>query len=74
MDQTLATNLSAMFHLEGCRAPYAPGAAIIGSSSMNFDMPLPTLLPYNATGPASLTATRDCRRLRVRAGVGVRLR
>lgn len=52
-DYTIATNFSAMFHL--CKAALAhmgPGSAIIGSSSVNSDMPNPTLAPYAATKAA----------------------
>ena len=52
-DHTIATNFSAMFHL--CKAALAhmgPGASIIGSSSVNSDMPNPTLAPYAATKAA----------------------
>ena len=52
-DHTIATNLSAMFHL--CKAALAhmgPGSSIIGSSSVNSDMPNPTLAPYAATKAA----------------------
>jgi NAD(P)-dependent dehydrogenase (short-subunit alcohol dehydrogenase family) len=59
-DHTLATNLSAMFHLVKAAVPHmASGASIIGTSSVNSDMPLPTLLPYNATkaGIANMCAT-----------------
>jgi NAD(P)-dependent dehydrogenase (short-subunit alcohol dehydrogenase family) len=59
-DHTLATNLSAMFHLVKAAVPHMqPGASIIGTSSVNSDMPLPTLLPYNATkaGIANMCAT-----------------
>ncbi|MER5783435.1 SDR family oxidoreductase [Streptomyces mobaraensis] len=49
-DRTLATNLSAMFHLCKAALPHmAAGASIIGSSSVNSDMPVPTLLPYDVT-------------------------
>ncbi|MBC2878263.1 MULTISPECIES: SDR family oxidoreductase [Streptomyces] len=49
-DRTLATNLSAMFHLCKAALPHmGPGASIIGSSSVNSDMPVPTLLPYDVT-------------------------
>lgn len=70
-DRTLAINLSAMFHL--CKAAVAhmgPGASIIGSSSVNSDMPVPTLLPYDVTkagianfaaGLAQLLADRGIR-------------
>ncbi len=59
-DHTLATNLSAMFHLVKAAVPHMqPGASIIGTSSVNSDMPLPTLLPYNATkaGIANMCAS-----------------
>ncbi len=50
---TLATNLSAMFHLCKAAVPHMrPGASIIGSSSVNSDSPSPTLAPYAATKAA----------------------
>ncbi|MGI5336222.1 SDR family oxidoreductase [Streptomyces sp. CA-181903] len=58
-DRTLATNLSAMFHLCKAALPHmSAGASIIGSSSVNSDMPVPTLLPYDVTkaGVANLCA------------------
>ncbi|HEY6797326.1 MAG TPA: SDR family oxidoreductase [Kineosporiaceae bacterium] len=52
-DQTIATNLSAMFHLVKAALPHLrAGSAIIGSSSVNSDMPSPTLAPYAATKAA----------------------
>jgi NAD(P)-dependent dehydrogenase (short-subunit alcohol dehydrogenase family) len=52
-DHTLATNLSAMFHLCKAAGPHMrPGASIIGSSSVNSDSPSPTLAPYAATKAA----------------------
>ncbi|WP_030244470.1 MULTISPECIES: SDR family oxidoreductase [unclassified Streptomyces] len=49
-DHTLATNLSAMFHLCKAAVPHMkPGSSIIASSSVNSDMPPPALLPYNVT-------------------------
>jgi NAD(P)-dependent dehydrogenase (short-subunit alcohol dehydrogenase family) len=52
-DHTLATNLSAFFHLAKAAVPHMrPGATIIGSSSVNSDMPNPTLMPYAATKAA----------------------
>jgi hypothetical protein len=49
-DRTLAINLSAMFHLCKAAVPHMPpGASIIGSTSINSDQPLPTLLPYDVT-------------------------
>jgi NAD(P)-dependent dehydrogenase (short-subunit alcohol dehydrogenase family) len=59
-DHTLATNLSAFFHLTKAAVPHMrPGSAIIGSTSVVSDMPLPTLLPYNVTkaGIANMVGT-----------------
>ena len=59
-DHTLATNLSAMFHLVKAALPHMKsGASIIGSSSVNSDMPRPDLLPYAMTkaGIANMTAS-----------------
>jgi NAD(P)-dependent dehydrogenase (short-subunit alcohol dehydrogenase family) len=52
-DHTMATNLSAYFHLVKAALPHLrEGASIIGSSSVNSDMPSPTLMPYAATKAA----------------------
>jgi NAD(P)-dependent dehydrogenase (short-subunit alcohol dehydrogenase family) len=52
-DHTIATNLSAMFHLCKAALPHMEtGASIIGSSSVNSDNPNPTLAPYAATKAA----------------------
>jgi NAD(P)-dependent dehydrogenase (short-subunit alcohol dehydrogenase family) len=52
-DYTLATNVSAMFHLCKAAVPHmGPGSSIIGSSSVNSDSPSPTLAPYAATKAA----------------------
>lgn len=49
-DYTIATNLSAMFHLCKAAVPHMqPGASIIGSSSVNSDTPSPGLAPYAVT-------------------------
>ena len=59
-DHTLATNLSAMFHLVKAAVPHMqPGASIIGTTSINSDMPLPHLLPYAVTkaGIANMCAS-----------------
>ncbi|WP_372698216.1 glucose 1-dehydrogenase [Arthrobacter sp. JSM 101049] len=58
-DRTLATNLSAFFHLAKAAVPHMPrGGSIIGTSSINSDTPPPALLPYSATkaGIANMTA------------------
>lgn len=50
---TFDTNVGAMFHLTKAALPHmGPGSSIIGSSSVNSDMPSPTLAPYAATKAA----------------------
>jgi len=59
-DTTLATNLSAFFHLTKAAVPHMPsGGSIIGTTSINSDTPPPALLPYNATkaGIANMAAS-----------------
>ena len=52
-DRTIHTNISAMFHLCKAAIPHMkPGSSIIGSSSVNSDMPSPKLAPYAATKAA----------------------
>ena len=52
-DYTFDTNIGAMFHLCKAAIPHMkPGASIIGSSSVNSDMPNPGLAPYAATKAA----------------------
>jgi NAD(P)-dependent dehydrogenase (short-subunit alcohol dehydrogenase family) len=52
-DRTLETNLSALFHLVKAAVPHlGPGSSIIASSSVNSDMPNPTLAAYAATKAA----------------------
>jgi len=52
-DYTFATNISAFFHLAKAAVRHMkPGSSIIGSSSVNSDMPSPTLAPYAATKAA----------------------
>jgi NAD(P)-dependent dehydrogenase (short-subunit alcohol dehydrogenase family) len=58
-DRIIATNLSAMFHLVKASLPHMPrGSSIIGTSSINSDMPVPQLIPYDVTkaGIANMTA------------------
>ena len=58
-DRVIATNLSAMFHLVKASLPHMPsGSSIIGTSSINSDMPVPQLIPYDVTkaGIANMTA------------------
>jgi NAD(P)-dependent dehydrogenase (short-subunit alcohol dehydrogenase family) len=50
---TFDTNIGAMFHLCKAAIPHMkPGSSIIGSSSVNSDMPSPQLAPYAATKAA----------------------
>ena len=59
-DHTLATNLTAMFILCKDVIPHMPsGGSIINSSSVNSDMPSPSLAPYAMTkaGIANFTAS-----------------
>ena len=52
-DYTFDTNIRAMFHLCKAAVPHMqPGSSIIGSSSVNSDMPSPQLAPYAATKAA----------------------
>jgi NAD(P)-dependent dehydrogenase (short-subunit alcohol dehydrogenase family) len=52
-DYTIRTNLSAMFYLCKAALPHMrEGSSIIASSSVNSDMPSPTLAPYAATKAA----------------------
>ncbi|WP_432476142.1 SDR family oxidoreductase [Nocardioides sp. GXQ0305] len=50
---TFATNVSAMFYLvKACLPHMEPGSSVIGSTSVNSDMPSPDLAPYAATKAA----------------------
>ncbi|MGN2637905.1 SDR family oxidoreductase [Nocardia takedensis] len=52
-DHTFELNVGAYFHLVKAALPHMPpGSSIIGSSSVNSDMPSPTLAPYAATKAA----------------------
>jgi NAD(P)-dependent dehydrogenase (short-subunit alcohol dehydrogenase family) len=52
-DHTFRTNVSAMFYLVKAALPHmSEGSSIIGSSSVNSDMPNATLAPYAATKAA----------------------
>ena len=52
-EYTFATNVSAMFYLVKAAVPHMKeGASIIGSTSVNSDMPSPQLAPYAATKAA----------------------
>src|SRR3954465_3536855 len=52
-DYTFRLNVGAYFHLVKAALPHmSAGASVIGSSSVNSDMPSPTLAPYAATKAA----------------------
>ncbi|RQN08804.1 SDR family oxidoreductase [Aeromicrobium camelliae] len=69
-DTTLAINLSAYFHLVKAALPHMPeGSSIIGSSSVNSDMPSPTLLPYAATKAAIANMTASLAQLLAERGI-----
>jgi NAD(P)-dependent dehydrogenase (short-subunit alcohol dehydrogenase family) len=52
-DYTFKLNVGAYFHLLKAALPHMPpGSSVIGSSSVNSDMPSPTLAPYAATKAA----------------------
>lgn len=52
-DYTFRVNIGAYFYLVKAALPHmAPGSSVIGSSSVNSDMPSPTLAPYAATKAA----------------------
>ncbi|MEH3078275.1 MAG: SDR family oxidoreductase [Quadrisphaera sp.] len=63
-DRTIATNLSAFFHLTKAALPHmGSGSSIIGSSSVNSDNPSPQLLPYAATKSAIANMTASMAQL-----------
>jgi len=69
-DYTWATNVSAYFHLVKAALPHLKeGASIIGSSSVNSDMPSPQLLPYAATKAAIANMTASLAQLLAERGI-----
>jgi NAD(P)-dependent dehydrogenase (short-subunit alcohol dehydrogenase family) len=71
-DHTIATNLSAMFHLCKAAVPHmGSGSSIIGSSSVNSDMPNPTLAPYAATKAAIANFTASLAQMFGERGIRV---
>jgi NAD(P)-dependent dehydrogenase (short-subunit alcohol dehydrogenase family) len=71
-DHTLATNLSAMFHLVKAAVPHMqPGASIINTASVNVDQPKPTLLPYATTKGAIANFTAGLAQLVAERGIRV---
>lgn len=69
-DNTLATNLSAYFHLVKAAVPSMPsGSSIIATSSIQADSPSPTLLPYAATKAAITNMTASLSQLLGEKGI-----
>jgi len=69
---TFRTNVEAMFHLVKAAVPHmAAGSSIIGSSSVNSDMPSPTLAPYAATKAAIANFTASLAQLLGEKGIRV---
>ncbi|MCS5732476.1 SDR family oxidoreductase [Herbiconiux daphne] len=69
-DRTVATNMSAFFHLVKAALPHMQaGASIIGSSSVNSDSPSPSLLPYAATKAAIANMTASLAQLLAERGI-----
>jgi NAD(P)-dependent dehydrogenase (short-subunit alcohol dehydrogenase family) len=71
-DHTIATNLSAMFHLCKAASPHlGSGSSVIGSSSVSSDNPNPTLAPYAATKAAIANFTASLAQLWGERGIRV---
>jgi NAD(P)-dependent dehydrogenase (short-subunit alcohol dehydrogenase family) len=69
-DYTMATNLTAFFHLVKAALPHmSEGGSIIGSSSVNSDMPSPSLLPYAATKAAIANMTASLAQMLADRGI-----
>jgi len=69
-DRTFQTNITAMFHLCKAAVPHMrPGGAIINTSSVNSDMPSPTLLPYATTKGAIANFTAGLAQLLADRGI-----
>ena len=63
-DYTFRLNVGAYFHLVKAALPHlGAGSSIIGSSSVNSDMPSPTLAPYAATKAAIANFTASLAQL-----------
>ncbi|PRC48421.1 NAD(P)-dependent oxidoreductase, partial [Mycobacterium sp. ITM-2017-0098] len=71
-DYTLRLNIGAYFHLVKAALPHlGPGSSIIGSSSVNSDMPSPTLAPYAATKAAIANLSASLAQLLGEKGIRV---
>ncbi|MFD6272965.1 glucose 1-dehydrogenase [Nocardia asteroides] len=71
-DYTFAVNVGAYFRLVKAALPHMrPGSSIIGSSSVNSDMPNPTLAPYAATKAAIANLSASLAQLLGEKGIRV---
>jgi NAD(P)-dependent dehydrogenase (short-subunit alcohol dehydrogenase family) len=71
-EYTFRTNVSAMFYLCKAALPHMnAGGSIIGSSSVNSDMPSPTLAPYAATKAAIANFSASLAKLLGERGIRV---
>jgi NAD(P)-dependent dehydrogenase (short-subunit alcohol dehydrogenase family) len=71
-DFTFRTNITAMFHLCKAAVPHMkPGSSILNTSSVNSDMPKPTLLPYAATKAAIANFSAGLAQMLAKRGIRV---
>lgn len=71
-DRTIATNLSAYFHLAKAAEPHlGAGSSIIATSSVQSDQPSYQLLPYAATKSAMLSITASLAQMLGEKGIRV---
>jgi NAD(P)-dependent dehydrogenase (short-subunit alcohol dehydrogenase family) len=71
-DYTFRVNVSAYFYLAKAAIPHmGSGSSIIGSSSVNSDMPSPTLAPYAATKAAIANLSASLAQLLGEKGIRV---
>jgi NAD(P)-dependent dehydrogenase (short-subunit alcohol dehydrogenase family) len=71
-DYTFRLNVGAYFHLVKAALPHmSAGASVIGSSSVNSDMPSPTLAPYAATKAAIANLSASLAQLLGEKGIRV---
>jgi NAD(P)-dependent dehydrogenase (short-subunit alcohol dehydrogenase family) len=69
-EHTFKTNITAMFHLCKAAVPHMkPGGAIINTSSVNSDMPSPSLLAYATTKGAIANFTAGLAQLLAKQGI-----
>jgi len=69
-EHTFKTNITAMFHLSKAAVPHMKaGASIINTSSVNSDMPNPTLLAYATTKGAIANFTAGLAQLLAERGI-----